>query len=315
MNGSPLHVAAAAVFDPAGRVLIARRPPQVHQGDLWEFPGGKLEPGEEVREALARELFEELGIRPTTLRPLIRVRHRYPEREVLLDVWRVDGFAGEAHGREGQPLRWVKPDALEGFEFPAANLPIVSAVRLPDRYLITGEPASEPAAFLARLERALGAGVRLVQLRAKALPAEAYAVLAREALVRCRAHGAHLLLNAEPALAQRLGADGVHLDSVRLAACRERPLGPEFRVAASCHDAAQLAHAAAIGADFAVLSPVRPTASHPDTVALGWDAFQSLTDTAALPVYALGGVGPDDLATAFTHGGQGVAAIRALWGG
>jgi 8-oxo-dGTP diphosphatase len=87
-----LEVAAAAVFDSQGRVLIARRPENVHQGGLWEFPGGKVEPGEAVEQALARELWEELGIRPTRYRRLIRIPHHYPDRSVLLDVWRVEAF-------------------------------------------------------------------------------------------------------------------------------------------------------------------------------------------------------------------------------
>ncbi len=306
-------VAAAAVFDGEGRVLITRRAEDAHQGGLWEFPGGKLEAGEDVRAALQRELAEEVGIHITRARPLIRVRHDYPDKSVLLDVWRVDAFAGEAHGREGQPLRWVAPEALDGLAFPAANAPIVRAVQLPDAYLITPDLGDTPPAdFLRHLASRLQAGIRLVQLRAKSLDADAYLRLAREAAALCHRYGARLLLNADARQVSAAGADGVHLSSGALRQCEGRPLAAGL-VAASCHDAEELARAAAIGADFALLSPVAATASHPDIEPLGWARFEEWVATAPFPVYALGGMGPDDIETAWAHGGQGVAAIRALW--
>jgi 8-oxo-dGTP diphosphatase len=314
-SSGPLHVVAAAVVGSRGRVLVARRPDHLHQGGLWEFPGGKLEPGEAVEAGLARELDEELGLKPTLMRPLIRVHHRYPERDVLLDVWRVEGWLGEPHGREGQRVEWVAPEDLPSRAFPAANLPIVSAVRLSDRYLITPEPGPDEDAFLAGIERSLGAGVRLIQLRAKAAAPRRLARLARLCLERCRDAGARLLLNADPELVEALGADGVHLSASRLLACRQRPLGVRHWVAASCHDARELAHACQIGVDFVVLSPVRRTVSHPGLPSLGWHRFWALTEGASVPVYALGGLGAADLPIAWAHGAQGVAGIRGLWEG
>ncbi len=308
-----LHVAAAVIRDGAGRVLIAERPAHLHQGGLWEFPGGKVEPGEDARAALARELDEELGITVRACSPLIRVRHRYPDRNVLLDVWEVTAFAGEPHGREGQPVRWVDTGALQAFSFPAANLPIVTAAHLPRHYLITPEPENDDA-FLARLQQRLRAGVRLVQLRCKSRTGAAFTALAREAVRVTHRQGAGLLLNGAPEQALALGADGVHLTGAGLRALNARPLPAGYWVAASCHDAEDLAHAAAIGVDFAVLSPVQPTASHPGASTLGWEAFHALTELSHIPVYALGGVGPADLAQACRCGAQGIAAIRGLWG-
>lgn len=126
-----LHVAAGVIVGPEGQILIAERAKHRHQGGLWEFPGGKVEPGETVQQALARELWEELNIHVGHARPLIQIRHRYPDKSVLLDVWRVESFTGEPHGREGQPLAWVCPEALVQYAFPAANVPIVTAARLP----------------------------------------------------------------------------------------------------------------------------------------------------------------------------------------
>lgn len=325
-----VQVAVAAIFDAAGRVLIARRPNHLHQGGLWEFPGGKVEVGESVFEALVRELDEELGIRVQDARPLIRVRHDYPELSVVLDVWRVDGFADAAAlqadtGREGQAIQWVLPDTLPEYDFPAANRPIVTAIRLPDRYLVTPDPGEDIPAFLAQLENRLREGIRLVQLRAKSLSTEAYAALARQCVTLCERYAACLLLNADPQLVMQVGAHGVHLDSERLASLTEHPFlssVPGLGVAedtnvkwvsASCHSRQQLEQAKRLGADFVVLSPVAATASHPDAQPLGWARFQQLTELAGCPVFALGGMTPTDLEQAFAHGAQGVAAIRALW--
>lgn len=309
---SVIHVAAGAINDPAGRVLITRRADHLHQGGLWEFPGGKLDPGEGPVEGLVRELDEELGIRVLATRPLIRVHHDYGDRRVLLDVHRVTAFCGTPRGREGQPLAWVHPEAMDPAVFPAADRPIITALRLPPLYLITGEDPREPAAFLARLERALAAGVRLVQLRAHGLAPTEFARLAEQCFALCDAARARLLLNADPDQARGLAGDGLHLTSARLWAINARPVGFD-RVGASCHGAEDLARAAALGLDYALLSPVQATASHPHAVPLGWKAFAALADTAALPVYALGGLTPADLDQAITHGAQGIATIRGLW--
>ncbi|MCU0833978.1 MAG: Nudix family hydrolase [Chromatiaceae bacterium] len=309
---SIIHVAAGAVTDAEGRVLITRRADHLHQGGLWEFPGGKLDPDEGATEGLARELDEELGIRVLATGPLIRVHHDYGDRRVLLDVHRVTAFAGTPHGREGQPLAWVHPDAMDPAVFPAADRPIITALRLPPLYLITGEDPRNPASFLARLERALASGVRLVQLRAHGLKPEEFARLAERSFALCDAAEARLLLNIDPAQAAGLPGHGLHLTASRLWAINARPDGFEW-LGASCHGGEDLARAAALGLDYALLSPVRATATHPDAVPLGWERFATLADTAALPVYALGGLTPADLDQAIAHGAQGIAAIRGLW--
>ncbi len=295
------------------RILLAKRPDHVDQGGLWEFPGGKREAGEAPRQALARELHEELGIVVRNARPLIRFTHRYPDKTVELDVWEVTAFDGIACGREGQPLRWVAPDDLRRVALPAANRAIVTAARLPDRYLITGA-FTDRADFLRRLERALAAGIRLVQLRAHGLEEADYLRLADAALARCHAADARLLLNAPADWVTRVGADGVHLTRWRLAAMSRRPLPEACLVAASVHDPQELSRAEALGVDFSVLSPVTPTRSHPQARPLGWARFGQWVAAARHPVYALGGLGADAVTRAREAGAQGVAAIGAFWG-
>jgi thiamine-phosphate pyrophosphorylase len=189
--------------------------------------------------------------------------------------------------------------------------------KLPPTYLVTPEPlAGRPLAdFIAHLEHALEAGIRLVQLRAKTLTAPQYARLAEQALACCRRHDARLLLNAPADVAQALQADGVHLTSTRLMACVTRPLPSGLLVSAACHDARQVLHANRIGADLVTISPVLPTATHTTAEPLGWPRFRELAVLTTIPVYALGGMTADTLVEARKAGADGIAAIRSLWGG
>ena len=308
-----IHVAAAAILDGQGRVLISQRPAHVHQGGLWEFPGGKLEFGETAEYALSRELHEELGISVEAARPLIRIAHDYPDKAVLLDVWRVNAFTGTVVGCEGQAIEWVAIENLGDYRFPAANNPIIKAVSLPDCYLITPEPGADRRRFLHALQQVLARGISLMQLRAKSLSAADFGALLPAVQQLCRQFGTRLLLNADPALVAGTGADGVHLGSGRLRGLSVRPLSDDCIVSASCHTLEDIRHAEMLGLDFVVVSPVQQTASHPEARPLGFAGLQQLTEQAALPVYALGGMQLSDKDAAFRHGAQGIAAISGLW--
>lgn len=272
-----------------------------------------MEPGEGIFTALHRELSEELGIAPLEARPLIRVRHVYPERPVLLDVWRVERWDGTPEGREGQTIRWVSLDGLSTLAFPQANLPIVTAARLPSTLLITPDPGHDLDAFLRSLDASLAAAPGLVQLRAKTLDPTAYERLAERVLEICRARQTRLMLSAEPDLARELGAAGVHLSAARLVGLAGRPLSREFWVSAACHGVEELELAQSLGVDFVLASPVRRTQTHPDARPIGWHGLHSISERATVPVYALGGLSAGDLSMAWSHGAQGVAGIRGLW--
>ena len=308
-----IHVAAAVIRGVNGQILLAKRPDDKHQGGLWEFPGGKVEAAETVQAALARELEEELGIRPSAARPLIQVRHDYPDKQVLLDVWEVSAFSGEPHGAEGQPLAWVSPRELGDYEFPAANRPIVAAARLPERYLITPEGLSGPE-LLRGIQAALKSGIRLLQLRAPAMFDAQYRDLAVDALGLC-AGKAQLMLKGPLEWLGDFPAAGWHLtaEQLRRYAPSGRPFPRERWLAASCHSAAELALAGQMGVDFVTLSPLQATRSHPQAVPLGWTAAAELLARFNQPAYLLGGIGPQDLEQAWQAGAQGVAGIRAFW--
>jgi 8-oxo-dGTP diphosphatase len=310
----PIHVVAGILRDHDGRVLVAERPAGKHLAGLWEFPGGKSDPGEAPLDALRRELAEEIGIEVESARPLISVPWTYPEKRIVLDAWLVDAYTGTPHARETQALQWMPLDALRTLPMPPADVPIVNALRLPDRYLITPSFAPhEAGVLLDGIERECSAGSRLIQLRQPTWAPDEIARAAREANAICSRYGAELLLNASWVMAERLGLAGVHVPARVANALDLRPISRERWFAVSCHDAAEIRHATRIGADFVTLSPVAPTPSHPDAALLGWSAFAECAAEAAVPVYALGGLGAGDIAPAQGHGGQGVAAIRAFW--
>ena len=308
-----VHVAAAVIRGADGKILIARRADTQHQGGLWEFPGGKVEAGESVQAALGRELQEELGITVNTARPLIKVQHDYPDKQVLLDVWEVSSFTGEPHGVEGQPLAWVSPRDLAEYEFPAANQAIVAAARLPDQYLITPDGLETPA-LLRGMQKAIAGGIKLVQLRAPNGYDPKYRDLAVDATGLC-AGKAQLMLKGPLEWLGDFPSAGWHLTAKQLQklAANGRPFPKARWLAASCHNAQELALAEQMGVDFVTLSPVLPTQTHPDAQPLGWEQAQQLIAGFSKPVFLLGGLGPDDRQQAWEIGAQGVAGIRALW--
>ena len=307
-----VHVAVGILAD-GDKVFITRRSPDRHQGGKWEFPGGKLESQEDVLSGLRRELQEELGVDVQQARPFMQIHHAYPDKEVLLDVWSIMAYGGIPHGREGQEARWVSRQDLPQFEFPEADKPILRRLWLSPLYLISDVSRYGKTGFLIRLERALKAGARMVQLREPDMPPVEYRAYAKELANLCHQHDAILLLNAPPEWVPDCDADGVHLNSRRLMEFSSRPLDPGFWVAASCHNAGELDQAIHLNADFAVLSPVARTRSHPDATLLGWGNFQKLCRDVNLPVYALGGMGPRDMPQARAAGAEGLAMISGIW--
>jgi 8-oxo-dGTP diphosphatase len=313
MEPRVVHVAVGVILDKNGNILIAKRPDKTHQGGLWEFPGGKVERGETLFEALKRELYEELAIEITTTEPLIKIRHDYGDKIVLLDVHKVTDFSGNPHGNEGQPVVWVAPEFLHEYEFPAANRPIITAINLPQRLLITGE-FIDADDFLKRIESALKKNIRLVQLRLQ--NTETIASIYGRVSELCDVYSAKLLINASPEIFSQIAPDqniGLHLNSKNLLSCNTRPVGKGVLLSASCHDKNEIEHAQNIGVDFICISPVLETKSHPDQPAMGWHAFEQLVVQATVPVYALGGMKEYDVVAAVERGAQGIAAISEWW--
>jgi 8-oxo-dGTP diphosphatase len=306
-----IQVVAAVLRDAQGRVLIAERPAGKPMAGFWEFPGGKLEPGEPTRLALRRELQEELGIHVEQAHRLLTFSHLYPERQVYLDVWRVARYTGTPASHEGQRLAWVLPSELQDWKLLPADEPILAALKLPPLMLVTPAPDDERC-FLSGLERSLLAGLDFVQFRAPDLAAAPFERLAREVIRLCRQHGARVHLNSTPDIALRLGADGVHLSQARLRS--HAPTGIRgLSLGVSCHTPDEIALALEHQPAYLTLGTLAGSPSHPDAKPLGWERFMELARLSPAPVYAIGGLGLQDLESARAHGAHGIAAIRGLW--
>jgi 8-oxo-dGTP diphosphatase len=312
VSSGVIDVAAAVLLRADGSFLLAQRPSGKVYGGYWEFPGGKLEPGEPAAKALARELHEELGLDIEAAAPWITRVYTYPHGTVRLHFFRVRRWSGEPHGREGQAFAWQRVGAISVAPMLPANAPVLRGLALPTEYAISNAGDVGDEAFLAVLRRRLTAGLKLVQLREKAMPRERLARLAAKVAGLVHDAGGIVLVNDDEALAREAGADGVHLTAARLAAIEARP--PFDWVGASVHTGEELRTAERLGVDFAVLGPVNPTPSHADAAALGWHGFERIAQDAAMPVFAIGGLTADDLERAWTHGAHGVAMIRGAWG-
>ena len=241
-----IHVVAGAIADAEGRVLIAQRPRGRHMAGRWEFPGGKLVGGEDPYIGLQRELAEELGVTVREAKPLIRLRHDYPDRRVLLDVWQVTAYDGEPQALDAQALAWARPDELPGHDLLEADRAIVTALRLP------------------RLARMLSAGEALQSIRGRAaqtillpMPAEGEAEIDPEAVAAARTLGHRIFVIGADVDAVRVaaiaGCDGVVLRWVGQSLLVDR--SGAFLVGVLCDDAEGATQAVAEGAHFLVIAP------------------------------------------------------------
>ena len=309
------EVAAAVIERPAAdgtiEFLLGQRAPGSFYQGFWEFPGGKVEPGETPHAALLRELREELGIEVTRADPWLSRQHVYEHAHVRLSFFRVRQWHGELQDHVHSALAWQRSAAQDVWPMLPANAPVLAALALPEFYAITHAGEVGADSQLAALAGALEEGLKLVQLREPTLAAAPLWHFVHVAVDLCHRYGARVLLNGDPALAKTSGADGLHLPARQLAAQTQRPDFP--LVAASCHSAAELERAARLGCDFAVFGPVKVTASHPGVPGIGWASFAAAVGIPPLPTFALGGLSRAELDVAQAAGAHGIAAIRAAW--
>ncbi|MGE5471176.1 MAG: Nudix family hydrolase [Bacteroidota bacterium] len=308
-----VEVAAAVMLRAEGReFLLAQRPEGKVYAGYWEFPGGKVEPGESVRQALIRELQEELGITVTECTPWLTRQFTYPHATVRLNFWRVTAWTGEigiTAPLEHAAVAWQScGEAVAVSPVLPANAPILKALALPTTMAITRAELDGAGRQLERLEEALGQGLRLIQVRDKGWPAAERQRFAENVVALAHRHGALVVINDDADIARRVGADGLHLSAASLAACSRRP-GFSW-VGASCHTAGEISRAGELELDYALLGPVLPTPTHPEAAGLGWPEFARRLAGNTLPVFALGGMQAGLLGAAQVHGGHGVALMR-----
>lgn len=308
-----VEVAAAVITRADGQFLLGQRAADTVYAGYWEFPGGKVEPGESPRQALVRELAEELGIQVEAAQPWIVREYEYEHAHVRLHFFEVSAWAGEVQSHIHAALAWQAPGATSVAPMLPANAPVLRALELPRVCGITQAASLGVPAQLAALERALGEGLRLVQVREAGLAESERVSFARAVRRLTREAGALMLVNGDEALARAVEADGVHLPASRLGELAARP---DFAwVGASVHAPDELARAVKLGVDFVIAGPVMETATHPGAPGMGWSGFSRLIENCPLPVLAVGGLSQADLAAAKAAGAHGIAAIRAIWAG
>lgn len=306
-----VEVAAGVIRRADGAFLLGQRAQGSFYPGYWEFPGGKVEPGESPAEALVRELDEELGIHVREVWPWLVREHVYEHARVRLHFFEVARWDGTVNDHVHSALSWQHADRLSVMPMLPANGPIMKSLCLPAFIGITHAWQIGTAAQLAQLEHALANGLRVVLVREPGMPAAELSVFAAAVIRHAREAGALVIMNGAPALAESLQADGVHLTSRELAATTGRP--PHTWVGASCHDRAELERAASIDVDYVLLGPVAETNTHPGVAGLGWARFSALVTGLPMPVLALGGLSATDLYAARCAGAHGVAAIRGAW--
>ena len=299
-----VEVVAAVIERPDGSFLLAQRPAGKVYAGWWEFPGGKVDAGESLQTALARELHEELGLDVGRAYPWITRVHVYEHATVMLHFFRVVEWSGEPRARESQAFVWQRLDSPIAEPMLPANGPVLASLALPLEYAITDAQSLGTAEQLARVEVRMQEGLRLVQVRDKDNWERARLIYVIRSMAK--QYGARVLVNGGPA------ADGIHFTAEQLMTLRARPDGP-LLYAASCHTGQELGHAMAIGLDFVVLGPVKATPSHPDAEPIGWDGFRRIAEHASIPVYAIGGLRPADLHEARRAGAHGLAMISGSW--
>lgn len=303
------EVAAAVIERPDGLFLLACRPEGKPYPGYWEFPGGKIEPGESPREALVRELKEELGIEARQAWPWIVRTYAYTHATVRLHFFRVTAWNGEPQSLEGQAFAWQHPLRPDVTPMLPANGPVLAALALP-RVMLVSDVARCGEAWMTAFARLVGRERVLVQVREKGMGRARLAEVAARIAASAKARACPVVANSD---CSELAGAGVHLTSAALRACKARP--EAAFVGASCHGEADLAHAAGLGVDYAVLGHVLPTPSHPGEAPMGWETFERLVRDQPMPVYAIGGLRWSDLPRAQRHGAHGVALLSGAFEG
>ncbi len=303
-----VHVAVGVLVRPDGAVLLADRPDGKPYAGFWEFPGGKVEPGESIEQALARELGEELGVRVAASYPWTVIEHDYPHAYVRLHFRRVFEWTGTPHPAEGQRLVYLLPGTDAPAPLLPAAVPALRWIQLPTVSLASPGSCARAAQADAWIDAAVARGVRQVVWHEPLLGTAALAEALRHACTRARAYGVRLLVDDRdrqrlaPSSGTLADLEGCFLDADALRAARARP--PANWVGAGVRVTADLDLAAALGCDFAVLET-----GVPDTAASGppWQDIAALCRAPPLPVFVPVAAGAAALQQARRCGAHGLA--------
>lgn len=294
----PIVDVAIAILIHRGKILVGWREEQQHQGGKHEFPGGKVEQGETPEEACRREIYEEVGIGLKDWHQFDYIHHEYDDIIVNLHLFHSyvpDELLNLIH----QPWAWYTREQLLHLNFPKANKNIIKRLYWPHLIKISNTLSMVKSSDA------------LLYWRIEEDPSEQYI---EQLTALDEGQRSNLIVNVDiwqqlsPELQKQIKT--VHLKQSQLMNLHKGNLTVGVRYIAACHDAVSLKQAQQIGCDAVFISPVKSTTTHPEAVALGWERFSDLAQNSQIPVFALGGVHPDDLATAQQHGAYGLAGIR-----
>ena len=300
---------AAAVIERPGEFLLAQRPAGKPYSGYWEFPGGKIEPHEDARVALARELKEELGIVVREATPWITRMHEYTHATVRLHFFRVGAWDGDPQPLEDQAIAWQRAGHPDVSPMLPANAPILAALALPAVMVVSNAQDIGLDEWIRGFSEVAWREPLLVQVREKGWDRLRVQHLLSRALARGEPFGSRIVVNSD--CGEFPQASGVHLSAKALMAASARPA--MSLVGASCHDEREMDRASELGVDYVVVGPVKETPSHPEAKPMGWDRFAALVRERPMPAYAIGGLTRADAGEARAHGAHGVALRSAAF--
>ncbi len=299
MSKPTIHVAIAILFH-QNQVLVGWREAKQHQGNKYEFPGGKVEQGEQPVEACRREVQEEVGIDLEHWHAFDFISHEYEDVIVNLHVFHASVSASQLSGIR-KPWSWYAREQLSSLNFPKANQSMLQKLQWPQRIKI-----AEDLATLQQLDpdQMLYWRVEITPERVMQLQQLPIELLSK------------LIINQELWSQlnelQQQTIRTLHLKQSQLVALQAGQLLRGYRYIAACHDLATLQQAEQIGCEAALLSPVLATPTHPGTETLGWEQFQQLATQVQIPVFALGGLKTEDLSYAQGRHAYGIAGISNI---
>lgn len=308
-----IHVVVGILYNNnRDKVLITKRTSSQFLSGHWEFPGGKVKSNEDSFSALRREFREELGINLDSANRLIKISHDYPEKKVLLDVWEIQEWEGEPTSLENQEINWSDIKNLFKYKFPEANKYIIQTLYLPDTYGISEEFYKDYTHLLSIARKYFDSGLKIFQLRLKHKQNIASKKNIEKLYLEAKKNTSKLILNGIASDVEFYSVDGIHLKSKELLKYDSRPISGDYILGASCHNEKELEQAEKICVNYAFISPVLATRSHPKKIPLGWSNFKKLADQASFPVYALGGMSLQQLNKARENGAHGVAMKSSI---
>lgn len=318
---------AIGVLKRDSQYCLSQRKKSQSFADKWEFPGGKVEVEETTEAALIREFSEELGITTSGWQPLITIPWHYENVSVRLHVYTSDQFLGEPYGKEGQAVKWFYLNELLKLDFPEANQGILTALQLNDLYLLTSKKHTLAenihAIRLTMQKQMISCQLYLDESLLK--ETNKTELMSVQALLdEAREKGCQVLLSGSTKCLKKLkGFAGIHLSSDDLEILRNNKVDKQNHkkillensgglLAVSVHNQVDLDLAISLSADFVLLSPIKPSAAHPEIASLGWETFSEMVSHVPIPVYALGGMTLNDLNTAKHHGAMGIASRKLI---